>query len=213
VDSDPATDDQSFVDALRCGEESAFVALVDRYHMSMIRIAGRYVTSESVAEEVVQDTWIGVLQGIDRFEARSSLKTWIFTILLNQARRRGTAERRTVPFSAYSRADTEPAVDPGRFHASGHPDAGHWIGELTDWRPSAEDGVLAAETRTVVQRTIDTLSDAQAIVITLRDLQGCTAAEVCQVLGISESNQRVRLHRARASVRRELERYFEGANC
>lgn len=210
MDSDPATDDQSFVDALRCGDESAFVALIDRYHMSMIRIAGRYVSSESVAEEVVQDTWVGVLQGIDRFEARSSLKTWIFTILLNQARRRGTAERRTMSFSAYSREDTEPAVDHGRFHAPGHPDAGHWIGELTDWRQSAEEVVLGEETTAVVRRTIETLPSPQAIVIILRDLQGCTAAEVCQLLDISASNQRVRLHRARSSVRRELERYFEG---
>ncbi len=210
MNSDPATDDHSFVEALRCGDESAFAALVDRYHMAMFRIAARYVSSAPLAEEVVQETWLGVLQGIDRFGERSSLKTWIFSILLNQAKRRGTAERRSVPFSVFSRQDTEPAVDPERFYSSGHEDAGHWIGELIDWRQSAEDVVLAEETRAVVQHTIRTLPLPQNLVITLRDLEGWTAVEVCQLLDISESNQRVRLHRARSRVRRELERYWEG---
>jgi RNA polymerase sigma-70 factor (ECF subfamily) len=210
VNVDLVTEDHAFVEALRNGDEGAFVALVDRYHMVMLRVAARYVSGETIAEEVVQDTWIGVLRGIDRFGARSSLKTWIFTILLNQARRRGAAERRTVPFSVYSRADTAPAVDPGRFHAPGHPDAGHWIGDVIDWGQSAEEVVLGEETRAVVRRTIETLPGPQAIVMTLRDLHGWTAADVCEVLGISDANQRVRLHRARACVRRELEHYFEG---
>lgn len=212
VNFDLVTNDQSLVEALRCGDESTFVALIDRYHRSMLRVAARYVASDTVAEEVVQDTWLGVLQGIDRFEERASLKTWIFSILLNQARRRGVAERRSVPFSVFSREDTEPAVNLGRFYSSGHEDAGHWIGALIDWRQSAEDMVLAEETRAVVQQAIATLPDPQAMVMTLRDLEGWSATEVCQLLDISESNQRVRLHRARSCVRRDLERYFEGAN-
>ena len=207
---DLVTEDHAFVEALRNGDEGAFAALVNRYHVVMLRVAARYVSGEAIAEEVVQDTWIGVLRGVERFEARSSLKTWIFKILLNQAKRRGAAERRSVPFSVYSRADTEPAVDPERFHASGHPDAGHWIGAVIDWRQTAEDVVLEEEMRAVVLRTIEILPSPQAIVMTLRDLHGWTAADVCEVLAISDANQRVRLHRARACVRRELERYLEG---
>ncbi len=178
--------------------------------MSMLRVAARFVPSDTIAEEVVQDTWLGVLQGIGRFGERSSLKTWIFSILLNKARRRGTVEHRSTPFSVFCRQDTESAEEPERFHSPGHEDAGHWIGELTDWRQSAEDVLLAAETRAVVQRTVDGLPSSQCIVITLRDLEGWTAAEVCHLLDISVANQRVRLHRACSCVRRELERYFEG---
>lgn len=210
MEIDSTARERSLVDALRCGDESAFIALVDRYHMPMLRVAARFVSSDTVAEEVVQDTWLGVLQGIDRFRAQASLKTWLFTILLNQARRRGAMEHRTIPFSAFTREDTEPAVDPDRFQSPGHKYAGHWIGEIADWGQLAEEIVLAKETRAVVQRTIETLPLSQSIVITLRDLEGWSATEVCHVLAITESNQRVRLHRARCRVRRELERYFEG---
>lgn len=210
MELDSASHEQSLVEALRCGDESAFVTLVDRYHMPMLRVAARFVSSDTVAEGVVQDTWLGVLQGIDRFRAQASLKTWLFTILLNQARRRGAKEHHTIPFSAFTREDTKPAVEPDHFFSPGHKYAGHWIGEIADWGQLAEEIVLAKETRAVVQRTIETLPLSQSIVITLRDLEGWSAAEVCHVLAITESNQRVRLHRARCRVRRELERYFEG---
>ena len=207
-------DDRRLVAALRLGDEAAFFAVLDRHHTAMIRLAARYVPNEAVAEEVVQETWIGVLRGIEHFGGRSSFKTWLFTILLNQARRRGAAERRTVPFSALSGTrddEAGPAVDPERFFPPGHPDAGHWAGELSDWESSAEDALLSAEVDAVIRTAIDRLSPGIAVVITLRDLEGWDAAEVCNVLGISDTNQRVRLHRARSRVRAELESYLGGS--
>jgi len=205
------TNDDELVTRLRRGDEQAFAALIDRYHASMLRVACRFVSDTAVAEDVVQETWIGVLRGIDRFAGRSTLKTWLFTILLNQARRRGSLESRSVPFSALGERDAQPSVEPDRFFPPGDEYAGHWMAELTDWTQSAEDSVLAGEIRALIQRTIDCLPPIQGIVITLRDLEGWSAAEVCQALSISETNQRVRLHRARTIVRREIECYFEGS--
>ena len=208
-------DDAALVAALIAGDEAAFVVLVDRYHASMIRVASRFVPSPAVAEEVVQETWVGLLRGIDGFGGRSSLKTWLFTILLNQARRRGAAEHRTVPFSALAagsrRDDDGPAVDPERFFPPGHPDAGHWISELSDWAPSAEDAILGEEVDTLIRTSIDALPESIRLVVILRDLEGWTAQEVCNVLGISDTNQRVRLHRGRSGVRTALEDYLGGS--
>ncbi len=206
--------DWSLIRALRTGEEAAFVALLDRYHASLVRLASLYVPNQAVAEEVVQETWVGVLRGIDQFEGRASFKTWLFRILVNQAKRRGAREARSVPFSALARPEAggyEPAVDPDRFLPAGHDDAGHWAAELRDWRQTPEDVLLAHETRAEVRLAIADLPPGQRLVITMRDLEGWSADEVCNALTISETNQRVLLHRARSKVRRALERYLEGA--
>ncbi len=203
--------DRDVVDALCRGDEDAFTALVDRYHASMVRVAGRFVRGPAVAEEVVQETWIALLRGIDRFGGRSSLKTRLFAILLNQARRRGAAEARTVPFSDLD--DDEgggPAVDPDRFFAPGHPHAGHWVGRQADWAASAEEALLGTEVAEVIRRSVAALPPGVAVVMTLRDLEGWSGSEVCEALDISEGNQRVRLHRARSRVRADLERYLAG---
>lgn len=208
------SEDWNLVRALRTGDEAAFVALLDRYHASLVRLATHYVPNQAVAEEVVQETWVGVLRGIDRFAGRASFKTWLFRILVNQAKRRGAREARSVPFSALARAEAgghEPAVEPERFLPAGHDDAGHWAAELRDWRQTPEDVVLAQETRVQVRLAIADLPPGQRLVITMRDIEGWSADEVCNALTISETNQRVLLHRARSKVRRALERYLEGA--
>jgi RNA polymerase sigma-70 factor, ECF subfamily len=206
-------DDEELLLALRRRDEMAFAALVERYHAQLVRLAMVYVSNRAVAEEVAQETWIGVLQGIDRFEGRSSFRTWLFRILTNQAKRRGQREARSLPFAAFSaRADTEdvePTVAPERFQPAGHEWAGHWVSFPRNWRETPEDLLLSDETRTLVRQAIDALPLTQRLVITLRDVEGAPSAEVCNMLAISETNQRVLLHRARAKVRGQLERYLE----
>lgn len=193
--------------SLRAGDESAFVELLDRFGPSMLRVAQLYVPSRAVAEEVVQEAWLGVLAGLDRFEERSSLKTWIFRILTNRAKTRGEREGRTVPFSALAGDDDddEPAVDADRFHHAGRW-PGHWAAPP---RAVPEERLLAAEARERVESAIAALPPNQRAVITLRDVEGFGAEEACSVLGISETNQRVLLHRARSKVRAALEEYLE----
>jgi RNA polymerase sigma-70 factor (ECF subfamily) len=202
------------VEALRRRDESAFEALVDRYHGSLLRMAQFYVPSRAVAEEVVQETWLGVLQGIGRFEGRSSLKTWLFRILLNRARTRGERESRSIPFSAVfdpAAEPGEPAMDPSRFLDATHgPLTNHWATPPQSWGESAEQLLLAKETRGVIQKAIEKLPASQREVITLRDIEGWTSEEVCNALGVSETNQRVLLHRARTAVRRALDSYLGG---
>lgn len=212
--TDPAADDRLLVAALRAGEEAAFVALLDRYQAPMVRLAALYVPDRAIAEDVVQETWIGVLRGIDRFEGRSSFKTWLFRILTNQAKRRGAREGRSVPFSALARAEADgpdPAVEPERFLPPGDAWAGHWAAELPEWRQTPEDRFVAGETHARAKAAIAGLPPAQREVITLRDVDGWTAEEVCQALAVTPGNQRVLLHRARSKVRRALERYMEEA--
>ena len=198
------------MEALRRGDEAAFVVLVDQYHAALVRMARAYVSSQAVAEEVAQETWLGVLRGLDRFEGRASLKTWIFRILTNRAKTRGEREGRTIPFSALGAdEEAEPAVEPERFLPPDHPTApGHWALRPQSWAEVPEERLLSAETRTRVQQAIDALPRAQQQVIRLRDVEGWSADEVCNVLQISETNQRVLLHRARSKVRRALERYL-----
>jgi len=198
-------EDLQLVAALRTGDERAFAQLVERYHASMARLAMRYVGSYAVAEEVVQETWLGVLQGLDRFAGRSTLKTWIFRILVNIASRRGQREHRYVPFSQLeSPADGGgTSVDPERFGADGH-----WIGAPMSWADVPEERFLAAETQDKIRGAIDRLPERQQQVITLRDVEGWTADEVCELLAISDVHQRVLLHRARSSVRQALEIYI-----
>jgi len=202
----PAPDeDASLLDALRVGDERAFEALVDRYGPSLLRLAQLYVSSRSVAEEVVQETWLAVVTGIERFEGRSSLKTWLFRILTNKAKTRGQREGRTLPFSSLASDGDEDqtAVAVERFARGGA-----WA---TPPRGVPEERLLAGETRARVEQAISALPPNQRAVITLRDVEGLSAEEACNVLGLSETNQRVLLHRARAKVRTALERYLEDA--
>ena len=192
--------DADLLARLRQGDEAAFMQLVDRYGPLMLRIARSHVPSQAVAEEVVQEAWLGVLQGLDRFEGRSSLKTWILRIVANRARTRGERERRTVPFSTF-----EPAVDPARFRPEDDPYPGGWAVPPEHW---PEERLLAAETLDHVKQAIAALPARQQEVILLRDVAGWDAADVSQALDISDGNQRVLLHRARSKVRDELERYF-----
>jgi RNA polymerase sigma-70 factor (ECF subfamily) len=181
--------------------------LVESYGPSMLRVARLYTPSQAVAEEVVQEAWLGVLTGLDRFEERSTLKTWIFTILTNRAKTRGEREGRTVPFSSLTSDgdEDEPSVDPERFLSGGRW-AGHWS---TPPRAIPEERLLAAETRMLIEQTIAALPPNQRAVVTLRDVEGFGSDETCSVLGISETNQRVLLHRARSKLRAELEEYVE----
>jgi RNA polymerase sigma-70 factor (ECF subfamily) len=205
-------DDLRLVRALRNGDEAAFTSLLDRYHALLVRLATMYVPDRAVAEEVAQETWLGVLRGIHRFEGRSSLKTWIFSILIHCAKTRGQREGRSIPFSTLWDPDTEPAepaVEPERFRPLGDQWAHGWVFFPQSWDDIPEERFLSRETRSVVQQAIERLPPSQREVITLRDMEGWTAGEVCNTLGISETNQRVLLHRARSSVRRALEHYLK----
>jgi RNA polymerase sigma-70 factor (ECF subfamily) len=204
-------DERRLVEALRRGDESAFAALVESYSGSMLRIALMFVSSRAVAEEVVQEAWLGVLQGLERFEGRSSLRTWIFRILTNRAKTRAAREGRSVPFSSLARDDAEaaPSVDPDRFLPADHEQwPGHWASPPQSWAGIPESRLIAAETMDVIRGAIEGLAAAQRAVITMRDVFGCTAAEVCDTLGVNEVNQRVLLHRARSRVRAVLEEYL-----
>jgi len=198
--------DAELIDAIKRGDEAAFAAMVDAYSPSLLRTARMFVRDRAVAEEVVQETWVAVLRGIDRFEGRSSLRTWIFRILINTAKTRGQREGRSIPFSAAAH-DDEAVVDPDRFLGPDHRHAGGWILGPSDW-PTPEDELLQGETHEVILRAIDQLPDAQRAVITMRDIEGLPAEEVVEALGITDGNQRVLLHRARSKVRTALERYF-----
>ena len=196
---------------LRSGDEAAFSALVREYHPSLVRVARIYVSTQAAAEEVAQETWLGVLNGLDRFEARSSLRTWIFRILTNIAKTRAQRDGRTLPFSALQDPGRvpEPAVDADRFLDPEHPRwPGHWAIKPEPW---PEDALERADTRTRLLEAIEALPASQRAVISLRDIEGWASEEVCNALEISETNQRVLLHRARSKVRRALESYLEKA--
>jgi RNA polymerase sigma-70 factor, ECF subfamily len=196
--------------ALRRGDEAAFLRLVRDQHSALVRLALVYAPSREVAEECVQETWIAVLRGIDGFEGRSSLRTWICRILVNIARRRAAAERRELPFSSFSDpGDPGPAVDPERFFRSG-PNAGHWADPPRAWSVP-EEQALSRELRVVVADAIAVLPPNQRAVITLRDVEGWESDEVSAALEIEPGNQRVLLHRARSRVRAALERYLASA--
>jgi len=205
--AEASADDARLVAALRAGDEKSFLALVQSLNAPMLRVASVYVSSRAVAEEVVQEAWLGVLKGLAAFQGRSSLRRWIFGIVTNCARSRGVREARSTPFSAMGPAeDDEPAVDPGRFLPPDHPRwPGHWSQPPTAW---AEDQVLNKESLAVVDAAIARLPVNQREVITLRDVLGWTSEEACESLAISEGNQRVLLHRARSKVRAALEKHF-----
>ena len=206
--SAPGSDDARLVEALRSGREEAFLAVVQRHQGSMLRVATTFVSSAAVAEEVVQETWLGVLHGLDGFQGRSSLRSWIFGILTNCARSRGARESRSAPFSSFSGPDEdEPAVDPSRFLGADHPRwPGHWASPPEQW---AEEKLATKETLEFVRQAIADLPPVQKQVISLRDVEGWTSAETCEALGISEANQRVLLHRARSKVRARVEQFMQ----
>jgi RNA polymerase sigma-70 factor (ECF subfamily) len=199
--------DAGCVDRLRHGDEDAFRELVRRHDGGLRRMARLYV-DDAVADDVVQDTWVTVVRGIDRFEGRSSLKTWVFGILVNVARRRAEREGRTIPFAAAGGADPwSGTVDLARLH---HPELGdgYWPSAPT-WARDPADAAAAEEARTVILKALKETTPAQREVMTLRDVEGWSGPEVCEVLGISDVNQRTLLHRARVAVRRSLEEYFD----
>jgi RNA polymerase sigma-70 factor (ECF subfamily) len=202
-------EDSGLLPALRAGDERAFLRLVGRHHAAMVRLAAAHVGSAAVAEEVAQETWLAVLRGIDGFEGRCSLRSWIFRILVNRARTRGALEHRSVPLSSFDDPETgEPAVDPGRFLDESHPRwPGHWARAPEPW---GDERLVARETLERVRQAIDALPPAQRRVILMRDVEGLTSEETCLALELSEGNQRVLLHRARARVRAALEGYLDG---
>jgi RNA polymerase sigma-70 factor (ECF subfamily) len=200
--------DAEVVAALRAGDEEAFVALVRAHHSLLHRTAMTYVSSRAVADEVVQETWLGVLAGLERFEARSSLRTWIFHIAANIARTRAARERRCRPFSSIAGGDRDadgPAVDPDRFLSADHPAwPGHWACAPSAWA-KPEERLLSRETREVIRAAIEALPRAQRLAVTLRDVEGWSPEEACDALHVTPANQRVLLHRARTKVRAALE--------
>ncbi len=207
-----STDDLHMIEQLRSGNETAFVALIDRYAPTMLRLAMVYVRTWAVAEEVVQETWLAVLEGLYRFEGRSSLKTWLFRILTNCAITRAQREGRSLPFSSLEDIDTdhaEPAVDPDQYLPADHRWSGHWVSFPSNWQEMPEESLLSQETRVCLEKAIEALPPSQREIIILRDIEGWTSAETCSFLGISEVNQRVLLHRARSKVRNVLEKYFQ----
>jgi RNA polymerase sigma-70 factor, ECF subfamily len=193
---------------LRAGDERAFEALVARHYATMLAVARTYVGTRAVAEEVVQEAWLGVLQGLDRFEGRSSLRTWILAILVNKAKTRGVKEHRSLPFA--SLGGDEHAVDPDRFQSADEIFPGHWRRYPGTWSSSPAVALEDRETLEVTMRAIAELPDAQRTVIRMRDIEGYSADEVCATLDVSPGNQRVLLHRARSHVRSALERHLDG---
>jgi RNA polymerase sigma-70 factor (ECF subfamily) len=203
-------EETTLVERLREGDERAFEETVVALFPDMFAVARGYVRAPGVAEEVVQEAWIAVFAGIDRFEGRSPLRAWVLRFVANIARDRAVREARSLPFSAVVPDDEEPVVDPSRFLGPDDPFPGGWRSFPSDWRTLPEPRLLGRETLELVARAIADLPEAQRTVITLRDVTGCDAREVSEILGISQGNQRVLLHRARVRVRAQLERHLDG---
>ncbi|MGW7367088.1 RNA polymerase sigma factor [Streptomyces sp. NPDC054841] len=205
--------DEVLVQRLRDGDEETFALVLDTWSGGMLRLAMSFVSTKASAEEAVQDTWLAVIKGISDFEGRSSLKTWVYRILVNTAKARGTKESRTVPFASLLPEEEGPTVDASRFRGSGEPYAGHWaVGQEPRAWHVPEDYVLRGEVRDVIAEALDELPPRLRTVITLRDVAGYGSEEVCSLLEISPGNQRVLLHRARAFLRRKLEDYLTSAH-
>jgi RNA polymerase sigma-70 factor (ECF subfamily) len=208
----PSSDDLALIQQLRARDEAAFMTLVERLQPTLIRVARMYVGSQAVAEEVAQETWLGVLQGIDRFQGRSSLRTWIFRICTNIAKTRGQREGRSTPFASLAGDDLDaPSLPDVWFQGpdSAHPNA--WSTLPADWMSLPQERLESSELRWLLGRAIDALPPMQAEVIRLRDVLGWTSEEVRNALELSETNQRVLLHRARAKVRAAAAAYLESA--
>jgi RNA polymerase sigma-70 factor (ECF subfamily) len=200
------------VSALLDRDEAAFLSLVSQYQPSMLRVCEIFVNDPAVAEEVVQDTWLDMLRGLEHFEGRSSLKTWLFTILTNKAKTRSKRESRSIPFSAFEAlgpVEGELSVNPERFLPAGCRWAGHWVEMPHPWERAIEEQVLSDELLDTIRAVIQLLPESQRLVFSMRDIDGWSSGEVCNVMGFSETHQRVLLHRARSKVRRALEQYFD----
>ena len=197
--------DRELVRRLREGDRDLFRDVVSTYHGRMIRLARTFVPTQAAAEEAAQDAWVGVLKGLDRFESRSSFKTWLFRIVANQAKTRGERERRSVPLSSLAAEldDATPSVDPERF--AGPAGRGQWSRPPEPWDEQPEIAAVSSVTLQGVRQTIDALPDNQRRVLVLRDVEGLSSSEVRGLLGLSEGNQRVLLHRARSKVRVAIE--------
>ena len=208
-----AASDEQTVAALRAGDERAFRELFARMYPMMKRVARGYVASDAVAEEIVQDTWMAIVTGIDRFEGRSALGTWIFSILTNQAKTHSARERRAVPFSCVAPRDAEePVVDPDRFQKDDEAWPGHWATPPRPWQ-KPERRLLSLETREHLKDALAELPERQRLIVGLRDIDGHSAEEVCDLLGLSQENQRVLLHRGRSRLRAVLEEYLDEADA
>lgn len=206
----PLPPQDELVARLRVRDEAAFTLILDRWSGGMLRVARSFVTTPESAADLVQDAWLAVVAHIDRFEGRASLKTWIYRILVNAARRRAVQEGRMVAFSSLD--DSGPTVAPERFQCGGEPYPGHWRTAPAPWvlpGASPEQRALTAELRAVLDAAVADLPSRQRVVLTLRDIEGCDAQEVCAILDITAVNQRVHLHRARAAVRDRLEVYLD----
>jgi RNA polymerase sigma-70 factor (ECF subfamily) len=203
-----SAEDVALVERLRAGDETTFMMLVEKHQAAMLRIARMYVSSRAVAEEVVQEAWLGIIKGLDRFEGRSSLRTWMYRIVANVAKTRGQREGRSVPFSSLAGDDEGSPIDPEWFQVASDRFPGGWRTFPDDWRGIPEDRLIGYETLRHIGRAIDGLPPMQAEVLRLRDVLGWSSEEVRNALDLSETNQRVLLHRARTRVRRELDTYL-----
>jgi RNA polymerase sigma-70 factor, ECF subfamily len=208
-----AGDDSDLVAALCAGDEDTFARLVSEWSRPMLLLARGFVSTEASAEEVVQDTWLAVIRGIDRFEGRSSLRTWVYRILVNTAKSRGVREHRVLPWSSVAGEDAGPSLDPTLFQSAGDAHPGGWRAAPAAWpdEVAVEGSVLAGEVRRELRAALDTLPERQRVVVTLRDVLGHTSDEVCRLLGISQANQRVLLHRGRTAARLAIASYLEGS--
>jgi RNA polymerase sigma-70 factor (ECF subfamily) len=205
------------LERLRAGDQTSFAELVDTWSPMLLRVALLFVSTRASAEEVVQETWLAVIQQLDRFEGRSSLRTWVFRILENQARTRGVRDARAVPWSSAFGAvagddDAGPTVDPARFRGPSDEWPGHWTsaGQPSTWTTPPEDATVAAEVRAELRAALDELPERQRTVVELRDVHGLTSEEVCERLGVSPGNQRILLHRGRARLRNRLDGVYRG---
>jgi RNA polymerase sigma-70 factor, ECF subfamily len=199
--------DAATVERLLAGDETTFMMLVDQHQPAMLRLAQMYVSSRAVAEEVVQEAWIGILKGLPTFEGRSSLRTWMYKIVTNVAKTRGVREGRSIPFSALAGEHDDP-VDPSWFQGANDPFPGGWRTFPDDWRGIPEDRLIGRETLDRIAGALDGMPAMQAEVVRLRDVQGWSSDEVCNALDLTETNQRVLLHRGRSRIRRELDAYL-----
>jgi RNA polymerase sigma-70 factor (ECF subfamily) len=205
------TADEQIVAGLRGGDEGTFRDVFERNYPMMKRVARSYVASDAVAEEIVQETWIAILTGIEHFEGRSALGTWIFSILTNQAKTHGARERRALPFSSIAPNEIDqPAVDPDRFQNDDEAWPGHWATPPRPWQ-KPERRLLSLESREHLKEALAQLPERQRLIVALRDIEGCSAEEVCDLFEISQENQRVLLHRGRSRLRTVLEEYVDAA--
>jgi RNA polymerase sigma-70 factor (ECF subfamily) len=204
-------DEDPLLARLRAGDSAAFAEIVRAWSPAMLRLARTFVASDATAQDVVQETWLAVVHGLSNFEGRASVRTWVFRILVNRGKTRGVREARTIPFASLGPEDLEgDSVEPSRFRGAGDQWPGHWSpgAAPTAWEPSPEDHAIAGEIRVRLAAALAELPERQRVVVSLRDVHGMDGDEVCDLLGLSQANQRVLLHRGRAKLRQSLEDYY-----